>query len=269
MTDYLVPIAAAVFVWWFATGAILFLDGLPRRRMRSVTAVVGLFALGGIVAIALTLETRTVTGAYVAFLGAILVWGWHEMIFLAGAVTGPRPLPCPPGASGFARFRAATLAILWHEVALAVTAALFVWVSWGAQNWVAAATFGTLWIMRLSAKANLFAGVRNASEEFLPAHLAFLATYFRRARWNHVFPVSLVGGLGAFIFVAERIAAASGDPFALTGYLLVGAMLALALVEHAFMMAPVKLTWLWRWGFSSRAPMPARQVARAPRAASL
>jgi len=29
MVDFVMPAAYAVLVWWFATGIILFLDGLP------------------------------------------------------------------------------------------------------------------------------------------------------------------------------------------------------------------------------------------------
>ena len=36
--------------------------------------------------------------------------------------------------------------------------------------------------MRQSAKLNVFLGVRNLSEEFLPQHLHYLQSYFTRSR---------------------------------------------------------------------------------------
>ena len=34
MTAYLPPIFFALFVWWFSTGVILYLDGLPVRTFK-------------------------------------------------------------------------------------------------------------------------------------------------------------------------------------------------------------------------------------------
>ncbi|MBV8868454.1 MAG: DUF3623 family protein, partial [Acetobacteraceae bacterium] len=34
MAHYLAPVLFALFVWWFSTGLIIFLDGLPRRTFR-------------------------------------------------------------------------------------------------------------------------------------------------------------------------------------------------------------------------------------------
>jgi hypothetical protein len=34
MSLYLLPIIYTLFVWWFSTGAILYLNGLPRARFR-------------------------------------------------------------------------------------------------------------------------------------------------------------------------------------------------------------------------------------------
>jgi putative photosynthetic complex assembly protein 2 len=56
-------------------------------------------------------------GAYCAFTCALLVWGWHELSFLTGWITGPRRAPARP-ARGLARFVQAVQAILWHELAI-------------------------------------------------------------------------------------------------------------------------------------------------------
>ena len=39
--------------------------------------------------------------AYAGFAAAIVIWGWHEMSFLMGAVAGPNRAECPPDATGW------------------------------------------------------------------------------------------------------------------------------------------------------------------------
>ena len=34
MSQYVLPILFTLFVWWFSTGVILYLDGLPRADVR-------------------------------------------------------------------------------------------------------------------------------------------------------------------------------------------------------------------------------------------
>ena len=34
MSAYLLPAAYALFVWWFSTGVIIFLDGLPQKTFK-------------------------------------------------------------------------------------------------------------------------------------------------------------------------------------------------------------------------------------------
>jgi hypothetical protein len=92
----------------------------------------------------------------------------------------------------------------------------------GGPNQVAAATCVSLWLMRWSAKLNLFLGVRNYNSDWFPEHLQYLDSYTRRAPMNLLFPVS----------VAD---------------LLVSALLSLAVLEHWFLMLPFGESALWRW----------------------
>ena len=61
--------------------------------------------------------------------------------------------------------------ILYHELAIVATALAVVAVTWGGANQVGTWTFLLLWAMRLSAKLNVFLGVPNLTEQFLPEHL--------------------------------------------------------------------------------------------------
>ncbi|WP_337221294.1 DUF3623 family protein, partial [Vibrio parahaemolyticus] len=73
--------------------------------------------------------------------------------------------------------------------------ALLIWLlTLDAANATALHSYLLLWGMRLSAKLNLHFGVRNFSEEFLPPHLLYLKSFFRRRRMNALWPLSIVAG---------------------------------------------------------------------------
>ena len=143
-------------------------------------------------------------------------------------------------------FGHAVEAIIHHELALAATLAFVVALAWNATNWVGAATFALLWTMRLSAKLNLFLGVRNPGTELLPAHLRYLASFFGRRPVNALLPVS-VAGTALVVTWLTRSALGAGSAFEATGYGLVAALAALALLEHLFLIMPWSVARLWGW----------------------
>lgn len=244
-------IGYVLVLWWVSTGLILYLDGLPRRTFRwTILGATALLALGawGLVA---SRDAATVTGAVVAFTATIAVWGWNEVLFLTGALTGSNRQRCPDGVGEGERFRLAAAAILHHELGLAASAVAVVALTWGGDNAVAAWTFAVLWTMRLSAKLNIFLGVPNVGAEFLPAHLAHLASFFRQAPMNPLFPASLILGSGGLAITVAAAVAADGASFERIGATLVATLLGLALVEHLFMVLPLRSADLWRWGFAS------------------
>ncbi len=110
-----------------------------------------------------------------------------------------------------------------------------------------------LWSMRLSAKLNLFLGVRNLSENFLPAHLAYLQSYFTRRAFNWLMPVSLVGATAVAVPLWTAVAVQPADGFAAASLCLVAGLLTLAVIEHLFMVAPIPTSWLWKWGMRAKA----------------
>lgn len=259
MIDYALPVLYALFVWWFGTGLVLVLDGLPPRTFRwsmlAATAVL-VWAFMGLAASA---DDATPTGGYAAFTYALLIWCWLEMSFLMGFVTGSRTDPLPAGWSGMRRFTRAVQAILYHEAAILAAGMLVLATAWSAPNPVGAWTFAVLWGMRTSAKLNLFLGVRNTAEEFLPPHLRYLASFFRRRPMNWLLPFSIaIPAAIAGALIAPALAAGA-SAFDITGRLLVGALLTLAIVEHAFLVLPLPATALWNWSLRSRtAPVERR-----------
>ena len=88
--EYVVAVVWVVLSWWASTVAILYLDGLPdstrRRSMLVGTALLPLALLLLWQAGRLT----TPAGALLGYSGALAVWGWVELSFLLGFVTGPR-----------------------------------------------------------------------------------------------------------------------------------------------------------------------------------
>ncbi len=266
MTTLALSALFALLLWWASTGIVLYLDQRPRpthaRSLRGASIVGGL-ALAGLVA---TRDLATVGGACLTFTCAVLVWGWHEMSFLTGRVTGPRRQACADGCGGWRHFRHAVEAIIHHELALAATLALVLALASGAANPVGAATFALLWIMRLSAKLNLFLGVRNPGTELLPGHLRYLASFFGRRSFNALLPVSIAATTLLVAWLAQRALDAS-TPFEATAWGLLAALAALALLEHLFLILPWSVARLWGWSGdpdgSGPAPSPVVAVAGA------
>lgn len=248
---FLTPIAAALLTWWLGTGAVLVAE-----RGGSRWAIARAFGAGGVLGAAVilfawSLGQTTTQGAYLGFVAGVAIWGVHELAFLLGWITGPNTASCPPEARGWPRFRAAAGTLMHHELALAATVIVLAAASWNAANPTAITVFATLWVMRLSAKLNLFLGVPNVSEEFAPPRLRHMASYFRNRRMNALFPASILGGTAAA--AALGVAAASAaTPFERVAFCLVATLLALAILEHWFMVLPIKDTLLWRWALGPR-----------------
>ncbi|MCF8206727.1 MAG: DUF3623 domain-containing protein [Methylotenera sp.] len=248
------PALYTLLLWWFSTGVILYLNGLPRAThkwtMGAATVLLGISLLG----VAVTASDTRVTGAYLAFTAALMVWAWQEVGFLLGYVTGPRRRACPPEARGWRRVGHAVMAILYHELALIVLGGAVLALTWGRPNQVATWTFGVLWLMRLSAKLNVFLGVRNLNEQFLPEHLRYMHTYFRQRPSNGLFPVSVIAVTGLAAAAWHGAVARSFGAFEVTACSFVAMLLSLALLEHWFMVLPLPSEKLWDWGLRSRAP---------------
>jgi putative photosynthetic complex assembly protein 2 len=253
MSDLALAALFAVFIWWFSTGIVLLLDRLPDGALRWGHWLSSLLALTAFVALVHAARELTVANAYCAFTCALLVWGWHELSFLSGWITGPRKTRLPLGSTGWPRFVESVRAILWHELAIMAVAAAIVVVTWGQPNQIGTQTFLVLWVMRTSAKLNLFLGVRNLSEEFLPPHLAYLQSFFRRRPMNALLPFSVLGASGVLTLMVLSAAEPTTLPAQVVGTALVGTMLAMAIVEHLLLVLPIPSTALWRWALRGQA----------------
>ena len=240
-------LAASLVLWWFSTGAILWLVRLPRGAAVWTLGLSSVVALMALVGLAVAARDPGVVGAYSAFGLALVVWGWHELGFLMGKVTGPRRTPCPPKATGWTRFRVSAETVIHHEIALVLTAILIAGLAWGQPNQTGSLTFALLLAMRLSTKLNIYLGVRNPPITFLPTGLTYLQTYFRRARFNALFPLSLALSMIAAILLGYAATSTDTMPGQAIGASLMLGLTLLGLLEHAFLMMPSPDRTLWGW----------------------
>jgi putative photosynthetic complex assembly protein 2 len=250
--DFVIPVLFTTLLWWGSTGLVLVLvRARPETFQRSfglasllaVLALAGLWWLG---------QQSSVLAAYGAFTAGIVLWGWHEMAFLMGRITGTRRVPCLPGATGFLRFKLATQTVILHELALAATLCVLLLVCWGGVNQAGVLAFAILWILRLSAKINLFLGAINTGAEWLPPHLAYLGTYFRRRSMNGLFPFSILGALVLAGLLAWHAGESGADPVRTVSFTLLCALATLGLIEHIMMMLPLDASYPWRWFLQRR-----------------
>jgi putative photosynthetic complex assembly protein 2 len=253
MLQYVAPIAYALFLWWFSTGIILYLDGLPKRTFRwSMLGATALLVIS-VTYLARGNQDLTVGGAYTAFTFGLLAWGWQEISFYMGIVTGLRTEPCPEGCSGWRHFGHAIRVSLFHELAIIATGATLYAVVWPGSNHIGLWTYVVLWWMHQSAKLNVFLGVRNLNEEFLPDHMAFLKSFLTKKPMNLLFPVSVtISTIIAFKLFQTALSPAA-SAFELTGYLFLAGLMSLAILEHWFLVLPLPSAVLWNWSLKSRA----------------
>lgn len=251
-SGHILPVVATVAMWFFATGLIAWLDNRERATFPRSLAWAGAAGVAGLVAVIMSMQTVTLGAVYLSFAGAILIWAWHEIGFLTGAVAGPRRDPCPPDAQGWERFGHASAAMAWHEIALALTALVLIALTWSAPNQVGAMVFALLFVLRLSTKLNIYVGVPNMSTDILPPHLAYLQSYFGPRRLHPLLAVSLVASIALAAWLG---AAALGSPEGSAqsaGASLLFALAALGALEHLFLALPFRDGALWKWALPAR-----------------
>ncbi|MFN3938315.1 MAG: putative photosynthetic complex assembly protein PuhE [Gemmobacter sp.] len=257
----LIAALTALFLWWFSTGILLWRvrradNAGGDAHVLSVLLGLPLLIAGGW-GVQTTLGDASALGAYVAFLSALAIWGWIELAFLSGVITGPNRRPCPAFVPEWERFLRAFGTIAWHEIALVLALFALIFASRGAENTLALWTFAVLFFARVSAKLNLFLGVPRIHTEFLPRPLAHLASHFRRSGFSPLFPVSVTALSFAAACWLERLWQA-GTPGDQVGFALLAALTVLALLEHWFMVLPLPDQKLWRWMLPAPKPEKTR-----------
>jgi magnesium-protoporphyrin IX monomethyl ester aerobic oxidative cyclase len=91
------------------------------------------------------------------------------------------------------------------------------------------------------------------NEEFLPEHLQFLKSFLTKKPMNLLFPASVTLSTIIATLLFRRAFAADATAFGATGFTFLGTMMALAILEHWFLVLPLPAAALWSWGLHSRA----------------
>lgn len=250
MLGYLTPFLLTLLAWWLCTGILLLLNNLPASTHKWSLLGASLLLIVSLASLEPVAADESRPGAVLAFLQALAIWAWLEMTYLMGVLTGVSRQPCPPESSGWNRFRLAVRTSIHHEIAVVAMGVVIIGATWDSPNNFCALAYLTLWLMRWSAKLNLFLGVANVNEEWFPAHMKYLASYIRYRRMNPLFPFSiLLATLTAIYWIGAAGDATSAHQQ--TGYMLVASLMCLAILEHAFLVLRLRDSALWNWALKA------------------
>ena len=231
-----------VAFWWLATGLVIAAQHDAATRL-GAAIVSGALAIAGLVIVARSRTDATPAGARRALAGAGLLWTWVTVSLYAGWLVGPAPIRPSPDAPRVVEAMLAIRALLWHELGSIVVLAA----AWGltrrGPNRAGFHVLLAFWATTQLAKLNVFAGVANPGDRFLPPWLSFISWYVGPRRNTLLLAVS-IAALAAGGYVAARKAARSRDPFARWAGAMVACMLALGALEHVFLGIPWNLP-LW------------------------
>ena len=174
----------------------------------------------------ISMRSHSVLNAYIGFVSVIAMWSWHEMAFLTGWLAGPRRVALEPGLNLNRRFGQSVMALLYHEVALLFNFGVLLAMQQGQPNHVALCTYALLWCMRLS--------------PFFFFTMALSCVVWSWMVWElHTGAVTIS-----------------------TGWVLLSALLGLAIIEHVLMVFALPLQRLWGWAMK-RSPYAVHHSHRA------
>ena len=233
-------IAFVVLMWGVSTGIIFYLDSLSPRTFAWSMAGATLVLMSCAASIWLLRDDHSTFAIAASFAAGLLAWGWTEISLYMGYITGPRKTRCVEGCSGGKHFGHAVAANLWHEI----TVILFAIAIWSTANQTATWCFVMLWLMHLSARLNVFLGVRNVSADFVPDHMEVLKGFLRQRSMNPLFPISCIVLTGLVFYLT-----ALPQTFEIT---MATTLATIGLLEHILLMLPLPTEKLWTWALANR-----------------
>lgn len=237
------PVLIVIAAWWLGTGLVLYLQQRIVNAKTPLIVALTLVALGSLGIMIFAGAQLDPMSAYLGFAGAICLWGCIELSYYSGLIGGIHTRPCPENCSTIKRFQLALGASIWHELSALFVGGLVLSLLLMAENPAGLYTFLVLWLMRWSAKLNLFFGVPNFNTDWFPQRLAYAHSYIRRARVSLFFPVSVVfASLVALHMMRTGLAKPPAEALSM---LLPGTLLLLAILEHLFMALPIADSKLW------------------------
>lgn len=250
---FFLPVLYTVFLWWFTTGLIMAVYKSPQRIIRlwflgaTVALVVACF---GIFA---TRHGTTPRDVYLSVTCGIVIWGWQVAGYYLGFVTGPTP-PQKLPRQGWklslrTRLRVALFSGIYHEVVALAFAVLLLALTWGTPNAWGAWIYVALWVMHSSAKVNVFFGVRNFRIDLLPSQFQHLDGLLNKQTSNAFFPFSVLLASSVALLLVYQGIIPDATPSQTVGFLLIGTMIALGVLEHWLLVLPLPAV-ISGWGLS-------------------
>ncbi len=239
----IVPTLIVIAGWWIGTGAVLYLQQQIVKPHHGLKVVLALLAIVALLTLLLASKSSSPMQSYVGFVAAVVLWGCIELSYYTGLITGIHKRPCPENCSTGRRFLLALGTSIWHEVSVLLVGGIVVALLLGADNPAGLYSFLVLWLMRWSAKLNLFFGVPYFNTDWFPARLAYVHSYIRHASITPFFFVSVL--LASFVAYQLLNNALSLNNDLSVILVLPGVLLLLAILEHLFMALPFADTELW------------------------
>ncbi len=251
MITYVLPALFVLFIWWFSTGAVIYLNNLPRYTYKwsflGVTAVL----VASIYGLTQTSQSDTIVSAYLSFTFGLLAWAWTQFTFFTGIITGPRTTACPSSCKGARHFWHAVETSMYHEITAALLGVVICFSTMYGKNHVGSWTYTIIWLMHSSAKINAVLGVRNLNDHFFPEQLRYLSSFLKRRPMNLLFPISISVSTFAIAILVHR-ATLENDSFELLAFTFYIVILALGILEHWFLVLPIPAETLWNWSVKAR-----------------
>lgn len=238
------PILYTLFLWWFSTG-IIFLVYRRSRKFVQRSFMGGTLAL--IVAFIGIITTRALShprDVYLAVTCAVMVWAWQVASYYLGFVTGPHNKHYLIHDAGWERsvmnrFRLALHFSIYHELLAAATGLLIAALVWSSANRWALWMYLALWLMHISARLNVFLGVRNFRIELLPQQMHYMGSLLGKRQVNVLFPFSVVAASVVALLLFHQGLQVETDPAHRAGYMIVGMMILLGAIEHWMLVLPI------------------------------
>lgn len=196
--------AVVVVFWWVATGLLIALQRSEGTRLVGFLLGTVLAALG-MRELLVSRHDETAAGARRSFLGGALLWAWISVAFYAGYLTGfPPTAEIGPVPSWGAVMPAIGATILSDIASLAVLG-LAAFALRNSPNTTGVWSFALFWIVQQIAKLNVFFGVKNPAEKFLPPHLAYLKEFFGPPENSWLLWVSIAGLSAVTVWCVRRV----------------------------------------------------------------
>ena len=236
---YVYPMLAVLVLWSLLTVGLLWLNRRGPRPGRIALVILTSVLVFAHHELWTVRDDLSLWGCYRAFAAGMLIWAWHELAFYSGVLTGPWRAPCPPDVRGWRRFHFALSTHVYHELAVGVEVVALWWIHRDASNVFDPLTFVLLWALLHSAKLNVFLGVRSLTVDWLPAHMRYLGSFWRRRHSNPLFLSSVLAI--SLLAVWLWVCASTLNPYdSAIGFSLLAVMATLGALEHWMLMLPLK-----------------------------